>query len=110
MSGLKYLRNVTTLELSPEKCTGCATCLEVCPQGVLALVEDKVQIVDQDACMECGACARNCPEGAIHVRAGVGCAAAILAGAVGGGSACCCPRPSAAGPPDDSGQRPGCCE
>ncbi|MFQ6038100.1 MAG: 4Fe-4S binding protein, partial [Candidatus Aminicenantales bacterium] len=28
--------------------------------------------------MECGACARNCPSGAISVRAGVGCAYALL--------------------------------
>ena len=36
MARLIYLKNVVTLELDPEKCSGCGTCLEVCPHGVLA--------------------------------------------------------------------------
>jgi ferredoxin len=46
--------------------------------------------VDRDACMECGACARNCPVAALRVRAGVGCAAAVINGALGRGGDCCC--------------------
>jgi ferredoxin len=37
-----------------------------------------VAVVDRDACLECGACARNCAAGALSVRAGVGCAYAII--------------------------------
>jgi hypothetical protein len=39
--------------------------------------------------MECGACARNCASGAIAVKAGVGCAAAIIGGMLRGTEASC---------------------
>lgn len=76
----KYIHGVVTLEVMPEKCTGCGICVEVCPREVLALDDRKISIVDRDACIECGACSRNCPFEAISVRAGVGCAYAVLYG------------------------------
>ena len=92
----RYLRNVVTLQLDENKCTGCGMCLNVCPQGVLESAGKKVQIIDRDACMECGACAANCPVKAITVNAGVGCAAAIIKGSLTGrepacgcGESCC---------------------
>jgi NAD-dependent dihydropyrimidine dehydrogenase PreA subunit len=78
MKGFRYLRNVATLELDRERCSGCGTCLEVCPHQVFALEERKARIVALDSCMECGACARNCPAGALRVDAGVGCAAGLI--------------------------------
>lgn len=81
---LRYLSNVVTLSLDESKCTGCGMCATVCPHGVF-LVEDKqARIVDRDACMECGACSRNCPVEAISVDVGVGCAVAIIKGALHG--------------------------
>jgi len=77
---LRYLANVVTLELDAAVCVGCGMCETVCPHGVFAVEERKARILDRDACMECGACARNCPVEAIRVRAGVGCAAAVLSG------------------------------
>ncbi len=74
----KYLPNVATLELDQSKCNGCGMCLVVCPQEVFSFNEKVSSITDRDACLECGACARNCPQGAIRVRAGVGCAYAVL--------------------------------
>jgi ferredoxin len=53
-------------------------CAAVCPHGVFSIDGKKARITDRDLCMECGACAKNCPFGAISVRAGVGCAWAIL--------------------------------
>jgi ferredoxin len=86
-----YLRDVVTLKIDPDKCSGCGTCLEVCPHNVLVKTNGSVHIVCRDACMECGACARNCPVGAITVQAGVGCAAAVINSALGRkGSSCCC--------------------
>jgi len=91
MGRFTYLRNVVTLQLSEDKCTGCGTCLQVCPHGVLVRQNGRVRIENRDDCMECGACARNCPEGAVKVQAGVGCAAAVINSALGRqGSACCC--------------------
>jgi NAD-dependent dihydropyrimidine dehydrogenase PreA subunit len=74
----RYLRNVVTLTYDPEKCTGCGMCAEVCPHRIFDLENGKARVRDRDACMECGACAKNCPFQAIAVRAGVGCAWAIL--------------------------------
>ena len=61
-----------------EECKGCGLCVEVCPRAVFAMEGGKAGLIDKDACIECGACKKNCPFGAIEVRAGVGCAAAIL--------------------------------
>lgn len=77
---MKYLKNVVTLKLDEEKCTGCGICTEVCPHQVFKLFDGKVAIQDRDSCMECGACARNCPFSVISVAAGVGCAYAVIKG------------------------------
>ena len=70
--GLLYLKNVATLNLDAEKCTGCKMCTQVCPHQVFAMNERKAYITNKDLCMECGACSKNCPAGAISVRSGVG--------------------------------------
>ena len=77
---MKYLKNVVTLQLDSEKCTGCGMCMEVCPHSVFQKNGKIVAIADRDACMECGACAKNCAFSAISVQQGVGCAAAIIIG------------------------------
>jgi NAD-dependent dihydropyrimidine dehydrogenase PreA subunit len=77
---LRYLENVVTLQLNVEKCNGCRMCLNVCPHAVFAMQNKRAMIIDRDACMECGACSKNCPESAITVKAGVGCAAAVIQG------------------------------
>ena len=78
MKGQIYLKDVTTLELDAEKCTGCGFCIAVCPHRVFALEAGKAVVVDADLCMECGACSANCAADAIKVQSGVGCAAAVL--------------------------------
>ncbi len=78
MKELRYLEGVTTLQLDTETCIGCGLCPGVCPHGVLAMDGSKAAVVDRDRCMECGACARNCPVAALSVKAGVGCASAII--------------------------------
>ena len=90
MGRLAYLRGVVTLLLDQEMCVGCGMCQIVCPHEVFALSDHRASIRDRDACMECGACARNCPVGAITVRAGVGCASAVINTALGRTSSSCC--------------------
>ena len=91
MNSLIYLRDVVTLSLDQVKCMGCGACLLVCPHAVLSLTNGKVEIANRDACMECGACSRNCPAEALHVRAGVGCATAVINSMLGRKkSSCCC--------------------
>ncbi len=89
MIGMRYLPNVTTLELDESKCNGCRMCLIVCPHAVFAIEDKRARIADRDACMECGACAGNCPEEAITVRAGVGCAYGIILGSLRGTEPTC---------------------
>ena len=86
MNRLIYLKDVVTLKLAEEKCTGCGMCREVCPHAVFRMNGSRrVEIADRDACMECGACSRNCPAGAISVQSGVGCAAAVINSLLGRG-------------------------
>jgi len=91
MFGLKYLKNVATLKLDREKCTGCRMCTIVCPHQVFEMNSKIATIVDRNACMECGACARNCAAEAIFVNTGVGCATAVINSKLGRtGTECCC--------------------
>jgi len=99
MSGLKYLKNVVTLQLALEKCNSCGMCVVVCPHEVFELSGRKAKIINLDSCMECGACAMNCPKGAITVRSGVGCAAGIINGLLRGTEPSC----------DCSGGKSSCC-
>jgi NAD-dependent dihydropyrimidine dehydrogenase PreA subunit len=89
MKELKYLNNVVTLALDLEACIGCGTCVQVCPHEVFKVGQGKAAIIDRDACMECGACKRNCPTDAIKVDVGVGCASAIIRGALTGSEPSC---------------------
>jgi 4-oxalocrotonate tautomerase family enzyme len=90
MAHMVYLKDVVTLKLDPDKCTGCGTCLTVCPRGVLKLADRKALIFEKDACIECGACMLNCPDGAIAVRTGVGCASAVINSYLGRTDGTCC--------------------
>jgi NAD-dependent dihydropyrimidine dehydrogenase PreA subunit len=95
----RYLKNVATLNIDIEKCTGCGRCIEVCPHKVFILQNSKTQIIDKDCCMECGACVKNCPFKALEVKPGVGCATAIIKGWLTGSEPSC----------DCSSNSGGCC-
>ncbi len=96
---MRYLEDVVTLALDQARCNGCGMCVVVCPHAVFRLEKKRATLADRGACMECGACARNCESGAIRVRAGVGCAAGVLAGLLKGTEPTC----------DCSQQPTGCC-
>ncbi len=88
---MKYLRNSAQISIFQETCIGCKMCIEVCPHDVIHIQNNKAFIHDKDSCMECGACAMNCPVHAISVKAGVGCAWAVINAALGKkGGACEC--------------------
>lgn len=103
MNRLIYLKDVVTLKLDEERCTGCGMCLEVCPHEVFKMNTGHVEIRNRDACMECGACSRNCPFEAISVKTGVGCAAAVIGVMLGRTDQPCC------GPSDNGKKGATCC-
>jgi len=86
----RYLLGVSTLRIDRERCDGCRSCLPVCPHQVIGLEDKRAAVQALDACIECGACARNCPREAITVRAGVGCAAALINRSITGNPEACC--------------------
>ena len=51
-----------------DKCTGCGTCVDVCPVGVFEIVDGKSSPVNVDECLVCMACEAQCPENAIEVK------------------------------------------
>ena len=62
---------------SQEKCTGCATCVKTCPQGVIEIITspnlvnnkyvvEKYQI-DTGYCIQCGLCVEACPYQALFM-------------------------------------------
>ena len=54
-------------EVDEEICTGCETCVNVCPMETIEL-ESSVAVVQEEKCIGCGVCTQKCPEEAIHLK------------------------------------------
>lgn len=54
--------------IDSKKCTGCGTCIEVCPVEVFAKKGDKSVVKKPNDCIGCRACEVQCPETAIKVE------------------------------------------
>ncbi|RLG84081.1 MAG: ferredoxin [Thermoprotei archaeon] len=54
--------------INKDACTGCGTCVSVCPQGVLELKDGKAEVVNPDNCTGCRTCEATCPSAAITVQ------------------------------------------
>ncbi len=50
-----------------EKCTGCGTCLDICPKSAIT-IEDHKSVIDQALCIGCFECMHVCPEHAIDIN------------------------------------------
>ena len=55
-------------EVDEDMCTGCGTCIAVCPNGAIERSEEDKAMVVEVLCKGCGICAASCPEQAIDIR------------------------------------------
>ncbi|MFX1352144.1 MAG: tetrahydromethanopterin S-methyltransferase subunit A [Promethearchaeota archaeon] len=58
-----------TVAINKERCNGCGKCVEVCPEEVFELHEEKgiSKVVAESRCFVCRACEVRCPERAIEI-------------------------------------------
>ena len=49
------------------RCTGCGTCVPVCPQKCID-ISGETAVIDRHHCLHCGRCAEVCPRQAIEKR------------------------------------------
>lgn len=61
-----------------DSCTGCGTCVDVCPHRVLEMHGKKMSVTAEERCIECGACQLNCEDDAVVVTKGTGCLFVIV--------------------------------
>ena len=67
--GRKLELEVRTSEISESFCTGCKTCILVCPYGAITFDEAKmISVVNEVLCHGCGNCAAACPSGAVSLK------------------------------------------
>jgi len=58
-----------TAVIEEEFCSGCKTCISLCPYNAISFNEDKkVSIINEALCKGCGTCTAACPSGAITSR------------------------------------------
>lgn len=55
-------------KIDSKKCTGCGTCVDVCPVDVFVKKGDKSVVKKPGDCIGCRACEVQCPETAIKVE------------------------------------------
>lgn len=52
--------------IDEEECIGCGVCVDMCPEeGVLAMKDDKVQVINLDDCTGCESCEVACEYNAL---------------------------------------------
>ncbi|MGQ9546796.1 MAG: CoB--CoM heterodisulfide reductase iron-sulfur subunit A family protein [Dehalococcoidia bacterium] len=67
--GRKLQLEVRTSEISETFCTGCKTCIDVCPYGAITFDEARrISVVNEVLCHGCGNCAAACPSGAARLK------------------------------------------
>ena len=65
----RFATHVLTPRLVPqrERCTACRTCVRICPQQAITIV-DRLAVVDDARCIRCYCCQEVCPEAAIDLE------------------------------------------
>ncbi len=62
---------MTKIKIDQGTCTGCGTCVDICPESVFKIIETderKIsEVIAEYACFACRACELRCPERAIEI-------------------------------------------
>ncbi len=54
--------------IDEKACTGCGTCVEICPMSVFVMEDGKAKVAKPSECIGCKACEVQCPAGCIVVN------------------------------------------
>jgi heterodisulfide reductase subunit A len=72
LSKKEYETEPFTSVVNEDLCSGCATCISICPYDAITLEKQKddhsIAKVDETLCMGCGACVVACPSGAMQQK------------------------------------------
>jgi len=60
------MKQMNSVIIDKEKCTGCEQCCKDCVSGVLSIKDGKA-VVLSDRCLKCGHCIAICPKGAVSM-------------------------------------------
>jgi heterodisulfide reductase subunit A len=56
-----------TAYIVEEECSGCKSCVAMCPYSAISFLEDKQKAwINEALCKGCGTCVATCPSGTIH--------------------------------------------
>lgn len=53
------------ISFQPERCTGCGSCVRLCPMGYLTMADGVPRIRERRRCIGCGHCVAACPRQAV---------------------------------------------
>jgi adenylylsulfate reductase subunit B len=56
-----------SIEAVEKSCVGCGACEEVCPGGLIRIIEGKAVIARPELCWGCASCMKECPNGALRL-------------------------------------------
>lgn len=60
------MRRAPVTQIDRDLCTGCGTCVKICPSDTLAMVDGKAAVTGDDS-MQCAQCVAVCPVGAVSL-------------------------------------------
>lgn len=64
----KFCKDLISVSIDPEKCTGCGACLRVCPSEAIIGERKKVHQLNKEKCIKCKACYEACRFEAILIE------------------------------------------